>query len=97
MLYFAQKTRDTILSTIAWGRGFGSIKLLIYSTCIIDTFSWTFSPCDVSSTCFHQRLDLSAILESFRFENEDEDKDENEDQGQLLLSVCMLKSVTVMA
>ena len=40
---------------------------------------------------------LNLTIESFRFENEDEDKDENEDQGQLLLTVCMLKSVTVMA
>ena len=40
---------------------------------------------------------LYPIIESFRFEDEDEDKDENEDQGQLLLTVCMLKSVTVMA
>ena len=31
------------------------------------------------------------VVESFRFE------DENEDQGQLLLTVRMLKSVTVMA
>ena len=32
-------------------------------------------------------------IESFRFE----DQDESEDQGQLLLTVRMLKSVTVMA
>lgn len=25
----------------------------------------TFSPCDVSSTCFHQRLDLFAIVNDF--------------------------------
>ena len=37
------------------------------------------------------------IIESFRFEDEEEDKDENEDQDQLLLTVPMLKSVTVMA
>ena len=36
-------------------------------------------------------------IESFRFEGEDEDQDESEDQGQLLLTVRMLKSVTVMA
>ena len=40
---------------------------------------------------------IDAKIESFRFEDEDEDQDENEDQGQLLLTVRMLKSVTVMA
>ena len=40
---------------------------------------------------------LNLTIESFRFEDEDEDKDENEDHGQHLLTVCMLKSVTVMA
>ena len=44
-----------------------------------------------------KKIKLVKIIESFRFEDEDEDKDENEDQGQLLLTVCMLKSVTVMA
>ena len=42
-------------------------------------------------------VSLFATLESFRFEDIDEDQDENEDQGQLLLTVRMLKSVTVMA
>ena len=45
---------------------------------------------------FDKIIEIS-LIESFRFEDEDEDQDENEDQGQLLLTVRMLKSVTVIA
>ena len=50
-----------------------------------------------SKTCQSKVGSLIIKRACFRFEDEDEDKDENEDQGQLLLTVRMLKSVTVMA